>query len=210
MSTILVVANETLAGASCWRPSRSARAPAATDPRHRLRAAHQAQARQHHLRRLRLRRGEGAHRPGPPLPARPGHQRGRRHRRPRSLHRDDGRRRRAPPRRDHHLDLPGDGLGLAAPRPDRAHRAGQPACRSPTSSRTSTPRASRSTSRSSWRPRRRRGDELLDCAEGQGQARPARHLFIVDRPAGGRRGPRTRPRAGAHGPGRRPPASPRA
>ncbi len=58
------------------------------------------------------------------------------------------------PRRDHRVDLPGNGLGLAAPRPDRAHPAGQrPAGhpRRPGHRRRGHP----STSRWSWRPRRR-------------------------------------------------------
>ena len=52
------------------------------------------------------------------------------------------------PERDHHLHLPGDALGLAAPRPDRARPPGDAGCRSSTSSPTPTPRGCRSTSRS--------------------------------------------------------------
>ena len=58
------------------------------------------------------------------LPARRGHHGDRRHRRPGPVHGDDGRDRRAPSGRDHRVDLPGDGVGLAAARPNRAHRAG--------------------------------------------------------------------------------------
>ena len=49
------------------------------------------------------------------------------------------------PGRDHHLDLPGDPLGLAAPRPDRSGAPGHRACPSSTSSPTPTPKDCRST-----------------------------------------------------------------
>ena len=44
--------------------------------------------------------------------------------------RHDRRRPRVPPRGDHHLDLSGDALGLAAPRPDRARPRRHRRCRS--------------------------------------------------------------------------------
>ena len=68
----------------------------------------------------------------------------------RSLHGDDGRRPRVPARRDHHLHLSGDPLGLAAARPDRARARGRRRCPSSTSSPTPTPRGCRSTSRWRW------------------------------------------------------------
>ena len=53
-----------------------------------------------------------------------GHRGDRRGRRSRPVHRHDGRGARVPPRRDHRLDLSGDALGLAAPRPGRATAPG--------------------------------------------------------------------------------------
>ena len=80
-----------------------------------LRASRAAQAWQRHLRRGGLRRGPGARRPGPHLPARRGHRRHRRGRRSRPLHGHDGRHRRVRPRRDHPVHLPLPDLRLDAP-----------------------------------------------------------------------------------------------
>ena len=88
-------------------------------------------------------------------------------------------RRRAPPRRDHHLDLPGDVVGLAAPRPHRAHRArrrGLPVEHVVADLDAGGP--ARSTSRSSSPTARRLGDALLERAQGRAPTSASATLFI--------------------------------
>ena len=110
MKTILVVANETLGGAALLeRDPRARRGRGRRRPRRDLRPAHEARATAtssttrpcFDAAQVRIDLARSG-------PARRGHRRDRRGRRPRPVHRDDGRDRRVPARRDHHLDLPGD------------------------------------------------------------------------------------------------------
>ena len=111
----------------------------------------------------------------------------RRGRRPGPVQRRDGR-----DRATHAIDeiivstLPGDVLGLAAARPDRAPRRRPPGCRSSTSSSTSTPRACRSTSRS-WSPTRRSAGARARRAPRRQLADEGPHRFIVVVPQDARR-----------------------
>ena len=195
MRTILVVANETLGGRALLDAVRE-RGRRATSRFVLCVPQNQPARRPGGLRRRRVRRRPGAGRPGARVRPGRGDRGDRRGRRPRPVHGDDGRRPRVPPRRDHHLDLPGDPLGLAAPRPDRARPPGLGRCRSSTSSPTPTPRGCRSTSRSPSPTARASGDELLEALKAKAtprtRARTAERLFIVVVPQEGGDGQATR------------------
>ena len=198
MKTILVVANETLGGAHADRRRQGAApregdarvvvcVPAATQPKHGNviydeAVLDAAQVRIDLARRVLRERG---------------HRRGRRRRRPRPLHRDDGRRRRAPARTrssSRPTRRPSSGW-LRRDLIERIEEATRPAGRA----RRRRPRRrgpARSTSRSSspTAPPRRRPAR---AAQGQGRRASASTCFIVVVPQEGGDGPRRARRARA-------------
>ena len=135
----------------------------------------------------------------------------RRGRRPRPVHGDDGRGRRVPARRDHHLDAAGDVLGLAAARPHRAHPATRPAL--PVDARRHRPRRRGPALRGHARrrqPHRRHATSCCARMQGDRRARPSDTLFIVVVPLEGGDGRAAAARARAAGQHARPHALARA
>ncbi len=197
MKKVLVVANETVGGEKLLDAVRE-KAGAGDVASCSSSRIPPAQVGQRHLRRGRARRRPRCGSTSPrQFLAGEGIELERRGRRPRPVHGGDGRDRRSTARRGHHLDAPGHRVRLAAPRPGRAHRRRPQACRSSTSSPTSS---------SEGLPfdvtlvvaNQTLGEQgLLDRLKAKAR-RAQEHLFIVVVPQEQRRRPR-RPR-GARAP----------